>query len=62
MQKKLAESIRNNNASFILRNLRNLFQKNKDLPDYNNMQIEGSILNQSGLYLRQKFYKKISKF
>lgn len=62
MQAKLFKSIKKNSASYILRNLKDLFQKNEDLPDHHNIQISGSFKNQSGIYLRNKFYKKISKF
>lgn len=62
MKGKLAKSIEKNNASYILRDLNKLFQKNKDLPDHNNLQIQGFHKNQSGIYIRDKFYKKISKF
>lgn len=62
MKRKLAESIKKNNASYILRNLKALFQKNEDLQDHHDIQIKSSLRNQSGIYVRNNFYKKISKF
>ncbi len=61
MQKKLFNIIQKYNGSYILKNLNNLFQDNKDLPDNSNIQIQSSHLNQTGIYVRNKFYKKISK-
>ena len=61
MQKKISDIIQKNKGSYILRNLNNLFQENKNLHDNNSIQIQSSKLNQTGIYVRNKFYKKISK-
>ena len=61
MQKKISDIIQKNKGSYILRNLNNLFQENKNLPDNNSIQIQSSKLNQTGIYVRNTFYKKISK-
>ena len=61
MSNELSSIIKKNKPSYILGNLNRLFKNNKDLPDNINIQIQSSLINQSGIYVRNRFYKKISK-